>query len=518
METSPVEEVNIEFERAILAYIAAKTYGLHGLQQLAKHKMEHFGTEMDIFDVVEAIKEHFSTLPGDTAWFHDYLGGKAKSAFEEDHTVFARDDFFGRVNDVALARALAKCVVELYNDKVSRMLDTAREPAPEISKECVPDGQDSPIEEAPAGEPSAIEETFAGEPPGQECLAQDCPIEDLGPEEALVQDASTKQPVDFNFDEFNAASTEPAQIAKEYPPEADVWGFSSGSKAKRDEKGAVATIEEAVAEPAPEPEKAKEEEDPWYFSFGHAKVMKKVKETAILIEESLAERELEAAKEEPKIEERPPSPETQLEPTPIGDIKNDIWRFWGATTKKGKKKQTRFVNAAVPDQPKGDLIVEPPPPEPIEEEKKDDQWPNWASTLTNKKGKMGAVEGAPPPTPLPVPEPKSEPIDPRDPEPELAAVKAFEAALAEEEKITQAENEDMRESNGYYSDLKAGSEQPIEAVGEICTVRAKHLLEGDKWKNCKQCRAILRQVAIQLARAGHADEDGYEVVDQVLMK
>ncbi|RYO74103.1 hypothetical protein DL766_004924 [Monosporascus sp. MC13-8B] len=510
-ETSPVEEVNIEFKRAVLAYIAAKTYGLQGLQQLAKHKMEHFGTEMDIFDVVEAIKEHFSKLPDDTAWFHDYLEGKAKSAFEEDHTVFARDNFFDRVNDVALARILEKCVVELYNNKVSRRLDTAREPTPDISEECIPDGQDPPIEEAPAEEPSAIEETFAGESPGQECLVQDCPIEDLAPEDALVQDASTKRPVDYDFDEFNAAPTEPAQVAEEYPPEADIWGFSSGSKAKRNKKGAVVTVEEAVPEPAPEPEEAKEEEDPWY-SFRHTKVMKKMKEAATLIEETSVEPELEAAKEEPKIEEPPPSPETELELAPDREMKNKIWSFWEV------KKQISFVNAAVPDQPKGDLIVEPPPPEPIKEEKKDDQWPNWAPTATKKKGKKGAVVGAPPPTPLPVPEPESELTDPRDPEPELAAVNAFEAALAGEEKIIQAENEDMRESNGYYSDLKAESGQPVEAEGEVCTVRAKHLLEGDKWKNRKQCRAILRQVAIQLARAGHADEDGYEMVDRALMK
>jgi hypothetical protein len=53
----------------LLAYqqvcIAAKTYELHRLQQLVKHKTEQFGTDMNIFDTVKVIKEDFSKLPGD---------------------------------------------------------------------------------------------------------------------------------------------------------------------------------------------------------------------------------------------------------------------------------------------------------------------------------------------------------------------------------------------------------------------------------------------------------------------
>lgn len=67
------------------------------------------------------------------------------------------------------------------------------------------------------------------------------------------------------------------------------------------------------------------------------------------------------------------------------------------------------------------------------------------------------------------------------------------------------------------SDRKAELHQPIEDGGEICPVRAKHLLR-DEWKNCRQCWVILRQVAVQLARADPADEDGYMVADRVLME
>jgi hypothetical protein len=61
------------------------------------------------------------------------------------------------------------------------------------------------------------------------------------------------------------------------------------------------------------------------------------------------------------------------------------------------------------------------------------------------------------------------------------------------------------------------SEQAVEAEDSICPARARHLLEGDTWKDCRLCRAVLRQVAIQIARADHTHEDGYEIVDRVLM-
>ncbi|KAL5400284.1 hypothetical protein PMIN06_012853 [Paraphaeosphaeria minitans] len=159
MEMFLVAEASIEFKRALLAYAAANKYGLFGLQQLAKHQIERFGAEMNIFDVIEAIKEDFSNLVCDNSWFFGYLGGKAKTAFEEDHTVFARDNFFDHINDVALAQVMAKCMVELYDNKVSRMLDTEGTAASRLPKGCISKAQDAPIEEAQP-ECCAIEEAL----------------------------------------------------------------------------------------------------------------------------------------------------------------------------------------------------------------------------------------------------------------------------------------------------------------------------------------------------------------------
>ncbi|KAL5396424.1 hypothetical protein PMIN03_012963 [Paraphaeosphaeria minitans] len=187
-----------EFKRAVLAYTAANKYGLFDLQQLAKHKIECFGAEINIFDVVEAIKGDFFNFLCNDPWFHNYLGGKATAAFEEDHTVFAGDNFFDRIDDVTLAKVMAKCVVELYNNKVSRMHNTEKEPVPGVSEECTPDIQDSSVEEAQVQEAFTIENTLA-----EECSApdlsteqyptQDYPISDLPVEESTIQEASIEE-------------------------------------------------------------------------------------------------------------------------------------------------------------------------------------------------------------------------------------------------------------------------------------------------------------------------------------
>lgn len=62
MKMSLVEEANIEFKRAVLVYRAASKYSVLGLQQLAKHEIERFGAEMNIFEVVEAIKDSRETF------------------------------------------------------------------------------------------------------------------------------------------------------------------------------------------------------------------------------------------------------------------------------------------------------------------------------------------------------------------------------------------------------------------------------------------------------------------------
>ncbi|KAF2469058.1 uncharacterized protein BDR25DRAFT_264224 [Lindgomyces ingoldianus] len=537
METSPVKEVHIEFKRAVLAYITAKTYELAGLQQLAMHKVEHYGTEMNIFDVVEALNEDFSKLPGNTHWLQDYLNGKIKTAFEEDHTTFAKDDFFGRISNVALNKVLVKRVVELYNNKLSCMLNIEKDSIQRVSEEYVPAAQDSPVEEAPAQVSVAIEEAPVedcpvNEGPAQECSVQECPVQECSiggspVEEAPVQEASidpvaAEPKIDMSFGDggskspgFSFGLSSWASGWPEKPKEEEgPWSFSFGNaKDERKKKKGATLIEEtpAESEPAselvlePEPEAAKEDDAWGWGSFSTGKKKKKKGKKGVI-----------EAIEEPKVEELPPLPP---ELTPLAD--DD----WGSLVVAGKKKKGK--KGAKQET----LVEEPPPPPPPEpelspgpepEDKEDDPWDDWGTTKKKKKGKKGKEE------PKAIGTPAGGEVDDSECgpcnaeaicEPDISTASPC-AARAEADvtlwPLKQTEEVDMRVSNGH-SDLKAESEQPVKTKGGICPVRVKHLLEGDMWRNCRQCRALLRQVAIQLASAGHANEDGYEIVDEVLM-
>jgi hypothetical protein len=194
-------------------------------------------------------------------------------------------------------------------------------------------------------------------------------------------------------------------------------------------------------------------------------------------------------------------------------MKDEGWGNW-AIPKKSKKKKKGLIFTAVPDTPKEELTVEISAPEPVVEEKQDEDWSNCAL--------KGVVEDSTRPPPPAVPEPEPEPDwgfssiwiggsnkkKGKSAGPEPAPVV---------DGITIMQKADGTVVTNGHSGLKAELEQHIEAEDEICPVRAKHLL-GDEWKHCRQCRVLLRQVAIQLARAGNADEDGYVVVDQMLMK
>ncbi|PVH91842.1 hypothetical protein DM02DRAFT_702727, partial [Periconia macrospinosa] len=126
-DTLPREETNIEFKQAISTYVAAKDCHLDGLKELAKQRVKQLGTEMSISDVFKSVEEDFSKLCDESAWFQDYMYEKVKAMFEQDYTAFARTGLFDCTENVSLTKILAKFMVELYNDKIKRMINLQQE-------------------------------------------------------------------------------------------------------------------------------------------------------------------------------------------------------------------------------------------------------------------------------------------------------------------------------------------------------------------------------------------------------
>jgi hypothetical protein len=456
LNCSPTEETHIEFRRAVLAYATAKKFELHGLEQLAKEKIEYFGAEMNIHDVVETIKDEYSKLPGDSTWFLDYLKEKARTAFEVDHTIFTKDDFFGRIDDAALTRVLATCVVELYEEKVTRMLDARNQPAPEVLGDCVSEVQDSPFETVTTEECVPVEDTptSGDEQYILEATAEEALVEE--PSELLVEEPTElliEEPLDeaFPTEDFPVQDIpveEPVTAEPQLDPSAansiteaekgdDGWGFSFGSTGKKSKKkGKNITAETLWDEPviieAPQPPQAI---PPMYNAFG-AVPEPELKEHGwdIFIESAKKKKN---SKKGDVVE---PALIPVLEPEPEKKEDDDAYFSFGNATKDKKKKKKGSVEEAPPPPP---LEPEPmPEPEPIKE---DDGWGSaWgatASTKKKKKGKKGLVEevreepkveepiveeplieeSAPPepePETIPEPEPVSEPVPEPEPLPE----------------------------------------------------------------------------------------------------
>jgi hypothetical protein len=123
----PKHEACIGLKRALLVYIMTEKYDLlNNLQQLATREMEEHGLRLNLFEILEAIKEHFSKLDS-KSWVHDYLFKQAKAAFEEDHTVFKTKAFMESADDADVNKFVIGCVINLYDNKMSHMIDLEKE-------------------------------------------------------------------------------------------------------------------------------------------------------------------------------------------------------------------------------------------------------------------------------------------------------------------------------------------------------------------------------------------------------
>lgn len=490
---STTTKAAVEFKRAFLAYIVGERYKLQGLKELAKNEIELHGADLDAFGVVDAIKDNFSKFPEDITWFYEYLDKKIQSALHASPSVFASYEFLNRIEDAALLRTLARNTAQLYTDKVSEVLHAEQERAKEVS-EYATKAQDSPDEEPPAEERPADNEVVA-----EECLVEESPLvepcqatEDSIPVEAYHSEAQSAQdrsvgevisqgrsfgePVPsappFVF-EFPAPSTAPLEstqllsppVVEDKPPEDDVWGFNLGTSRKNKKKGKKGPDEEPPPPPPPmEPEP-----------------------------ELLPE---------PEPEPEAPQPES---------ISADDWAVPDPSAE-----EPYFES---PPRAAEEPCFEPPPP--AVEEKENDPWASWALPTATKKGKKvkkSKSQVVPDEAPVPPP-PEPEVV----PEPEI--ISALEPEPTNDGPMGAPEspgNVDLRvEVDEVINDSSevpiAELEQPTDAGEDVCPRRGYHLLKTSRWKNCKRCRAFLGQVAIQIARRDLSDEDGYEVLDPIVI-
>lgn len=115
----------VEYNRSVLAYKAAVSYGLEGLADHAKEHMQLFDDDVSIFHILALARKTFPRITDDT-WFSAYLTSKIMASFEADEGIFQRDEFFEAFGEALdFDKFLAKVMVNAYSHRVSTMRDVA---------------------------------------------------------------------------------------------------------------------------------------------------------------------------------------------------------------------------------------------------------------------------------------------------------------------------------------------------------------------------------------------------------
>ncbi|KAL5332341.1 hypothetical protein BJX70DRAFT_404700 [Aspergillus crustosus] len=108
--------LDLEYRRSVQTYHAARTHGLHGLENLAIKYIRSLGESISIFQILRVAKTVFSKLPKDETWFRDYLQQNLQDALMHDKNLFKKDELHAAIGgDPILYEALMKMMVDIYN-------------------------------------------------------------------------------------------------------------------------------------------------------------------------------------------------------------------------------------------------------------------------------------------------------------------------------------------------------------------------------------------------------------------
>ena len=119
---SPSPDPSTEYRRAVLAYLAARSFQIDGLAQLARSNMELYEKGLSIFDILDIMQDIYPNLPEDEIWLPDSIKMKIEAAYEVDETIFTTERFLDYIGEAtAFNKALVKIMVGAYTEKIKGM-------------------------------------------------------------------------------------------------------------------------------------------------------------------------------------------------------------------------------------------------------------------------------------------------------------------------------------------------------------------------------------------------------------
>ncbi|KAH8622003.1 hypothetical protein J4E82_011436 [Alternaria postmessia] len=497
----------IKFKQALLAFALATMYELPDLEGLAKEQIRTHGYSMALDEVLDIARKCTWFPKMAFSWFHEYLQARANLQFSLDYRYFTCKAYIDSVGDGKLHRFMTCHLLETFTEKLTHVPQKWEgHCVNEERADAVFDG----VEDT-AGKAHCFSRCHGRHPTGSriESLRMSS-VSDWELEPALAPEPEEKE---------------------EYDP----WSFSSSSTGKNKKKKKRGAVEEplpepepvidSVPEPVPEPEPVKEE-DPWGFAATTGRRSKNKK-----AQDEPKDKEPQSSEPEPEAtcESTPPPPEA--EPERVEELavdpfvglskmqKDDPWASCGAATMTEKKKKKKKgvkeeLRVEEPPPPPPEPFIEPEPSQPTKQKAKDN-WGDWGATAApikkseQKKGVAAMISE--PPTEEPISEPEVVIIPGTTAELELVEEKdnggdwefssiwgggkkkndTNKGALVEQE---QKRAEDV----AVEEEEKPMQESMPEISSVLCPRRSHHLSEGDGWKSCERCRAMIRELAAQL--------------------
>lgn len=108
----------VEYNRSVLVYQAAVSYGLDGLADHAKKYIQLFDEDVSIFHIIVLGRKTFPRIT-EASWFAEYLTTKIMQTFEEDEQIFQREEFFEGFGQAPyFDKFLGKVMATVYTHRI----------------------------------------------------------------------------------------------------------------------------------------------------------------------------------------------------------------------------------------------------------------------------------------------------------------------------------------------------------------------------------------------------------------
>jgi hypothetical protein len=540
--------MQLTFGQALSTYMVAVTYNLSELELLAKQQIEEHGAAMGMIAVLDTIRKGPPMIEYDR-WLQEYLKEKSQKAFEKDYTMFTTNGFSNSLGEGKLNRFMMRHVVELLSEKLTHTLKeqenmctlenhrgiekTVEELSQEIGKQrgalygaiseepyyssqdlpeksecpkeyqfsfefssadcpveecavvdCAVDGcavsvnedvmpvtcsiDECAVEECPVDE-CAVEECAVEECPVEECPVEECPVEECLVEECLVEECLVEEclvpdeecldPVEECLDpvEECLVPVEECLVPVEeclVPVEECVDEVISIEDRSINDCSLLGSSVQSIHDSSIDAEIGQALED---------QDVTPVEEEPICQPLQWEETNIDEPKTEPLLEIQS-APHTAPFNWPSGWLsgwqKEQLW--------KGEAEAETSHN------------LESPKDESAECMEKQDSYHI-----------------------LPLETPSLE-LSPVEASPESPSLEPSTIEVISESPPPAPLEDEMQEPSA-----------PAES--SLCPKRSVHLMKSDRWKKCKRCRAMLKEVTIQLAKEGNDGEDTEKLVDNILM-